>query len=37
MIDDSNDVIGIMDWNDIKELMVLLIKISLDNWWYKIS
>jgi len=37
MIDDSNDVIGIMDWNDIKKLMVLLVKISLDNWWYKIS
>jgi hypothetical protein len=31
VIDDPNDIIGIIDLNDIKELMVLSIKISLDN------
>jgi len=37
MIDNPKDVIGIMDLNDIKELMTLPVKISLDNWGYEIS
>jgi hypothetical protein len=31
VINDSNDVIGIIDLNDIKGLMVLSVRISLDN------
>ena len=31
MINDSNDVIGIIYLNDIKGLMVLSVRISLDN------